>query len=209
MKKIIFILTNPEIPNLVKIGVTSNLTKYVRMLSTHPGVPAPFEIYFSRVSSIDIIEENIQQDFANYCIDPERTFFRIDAEKAIKIISYIFDSKKKSKYKTNPEQMRKHSGKRRLHFMFSLADVPVGAVLSFKKDKEIKATVVDDKRIRFNGKITTLSDAAKWIMHRKFGEREASRRGPGFWCYENENLVKRRVRIEKKRLSAVSFTEDE
>ena len=47
MTGLIYILTNPAIPDLVKIGRTQNLEERVRSLSSHSGVPIPFEVYYS------------------------------------------------------------------------------------------------------------------------------------------------------------------
>ncbi|MDB2668780.1 GIY-YIG nuclease family protein [Alphaproteobacteria bacterium] len=43
MSEFVYILTNPTIPDLVKIGRTTNLEERLRSLSSHTGVPVPFE----------------------------------------------------------------------------------------------------------------------------------------------------------------------
>jgi len=47
MPDIIYILTNPAIPDLIKIGKTTNLVERINSLSRHSGVPVPFECYFA------------------------------------------------------------------------------------------------------------------------------------------------------------------
>jgi hypothetical protein len=46
MSNIVYLLTNPSMPDIVKIGFTSDLT--VRMRSLYSSsVPVPFECYFA------------------------------------------------------------------------------------------------------------------------------------------------------------------
>ena len=47
MNEIVYLLTNPSIPDLLKIGRTKNLEERMRSLSSHSGVPAPFECFYA------------------------------------------------------------------------------------------------------------------------------------------------------------------
>ena len=47
MSEIIYILSNPTMPGIIKIGHTSNLKERVRNLSSPPGVPVQFEVYYA------------------------------------------------------------------------------------------------------------------------------------------------------------------
>ena len=47
MAEIVYLLTNPVMPDLVKIGRTTNLEERLRSLSTHSGVPVPFEVFYA------------------------------------------------------------------------------------------------------------------------------------------------------------------
>ena len=44
---IVYILTNTEMPDLLKIGVTKDLDQRLKSLSAHSGVPVPFECFYA------------------------------------------------------------------------------------------------------------------------------------------------------------------
>ncbi|MBT4763384.1 GIY-YIG nuclease family protein, partial [Candidatus Woesearchaeota archaeon] len=46
MPNIVYVLINPSIPDIVKIGMTSDLTTRMRSLY-NSSVPVPFECYFA------------------------------------------------------------------------------------------------------------------------------------------------------------------
>ncbi len=80
-------------------------------------------------------------------------------------------------------------------FRISQADVPVGATLTFARDEYIKATVEDDTTIEFEGKHTSLSNAALVAIHR-LGDEWKAIQGAMYWIYEGETLLERRDRKE-------------
>ena len=80
-------------------------------------------------------------------------------------------------------------------FRISQADVPVGATLTFARDEYIKATVEDDTTIEFEGKHTSLSNAAL-VAIRRLGDEWKAIQGAMYWIYEGETLLERRDRKE-------------
>jgi len=89
----------------------------------------------------------------------------------------------------------RRANERRPVFRFSMVDIPVGAILHFIKDEAVTCTVVDDKRVEFEGSITSLSDPARTMLHRHGGKLTAAQ-GPLYWLFENETLTERRSRME-------------
>lgn len=57
---IVYILTNPAIPNMVKIGMTSHEDVKLRMSQIYTtGVPLPFEcVYAAKVANCEKIEKH-------------------------------------------------------------------------------------------------------------------------------------------------------
>ena len=83
---IVYLLTNPVMPGLVKIGMTAqeDVDKRMKELYT-TGVPVPFECQFvCRVKKTDCakIEHALHAAFAPQRINANREFFRIQVEQA-------------------------------------------------------------------------------------------------------------------------------
>jgi len=76
--------------------------------------------------------------------------------------------------------------------------IGVGAELVFSGDDSIKAKVAPDSKIEFNGKIVSLSAAAKEILTAKGKYSNVS--GSIYWTYEGETLEERRLRLEEEEL---------
>lgn len=84
---IVYLLTNPVMPGLVKIGMTTqeDIDKRMKELYT-TGVPVPFECQFAcKVKKGDCakIEKALHTAFAPQRINANREFFRIQVEQAI------------------------------------------------------------------------------------------------------------------------------
>lgn len=201
MSEIIYILTNPVMPDLIKIGRTINLDQRIKLLSGDTGVPVPFECYFAcEVEDAVAVEKRIHFGFGDHRINPKREFFRINPER-IKVILEGFslgDVTPKTDVVEDEDDLHtlKRANSRRPIFRFSLVEIPIGAKLHFIKDEEITCTVVSDKQIEFEGKVTLLSDAARILLHRGGGTLSAAQ-GPLYWLYDNETLVERRIRLEE------------
>ena len=83
MTDIIYILTNPVMPDLLKIGRTTNLEKRIKQLSSDTGVPVPFECYFAcEVGNGIEVEKRLHFGFGDHRINPKREFFKTWAEDA-------------------------------------------------------------------------------------------------------------------------------
>ena len=71
-----------------------------------------------------------------------------------------------------------------------------GAMLSFARDENIKATVVDDTTIEFEGQHSSLNKAALKAIHR-LGYDWRAIQAPMYWLFEGETLLERRDRLEQ------------
>lgn len=79
---------------------------------------------------------------------------------------------------------------RRGPFRFSVCNIKPGSEIAYVHDSNIKATVVDDRSIRYQGKLTSLSALASQLSGR------ASVAGPLFFTYKGKVLAE--IRREKE-----------
>ena len=77
---IVYVLTNPGMPGLVKIGKTKNIEQRLKDLYT-TGVPDPFECaYAVKVADMDTVEKAFHAAFDPYRNRKKKEFFRIKPE---------------------------------------------------------------------------------------------------------------------------------
>ena len=200
MPEIVYLLTNPTMPDLVKIGRTTDLEARLRQLSTHSGVPVPFECFYAcEVANSVKVEKALHDAFGDHRINSRREFFRLNPDRAVAILELVAMKDATLTVEVAEDQAEldalHREQTRREQFRFSMVDIAPGAVLTFSKDELITATVVDDKRINFQGEVTSTSAAATKLLHR-IGWTLRAAQGPLYWVYEGETLAERRIRLE-------------
>lgn len=85
--QIVYVLTNPCMPGLIKIGRTTNLEARVASLSSSTSVPQAFEVaYAAYVEDSAFVERALHAAFSMHRL-PGREFFRMPATNAIAAIS--------------------------------------------------------------------------------------------------------------------------
>jgi len=82
---VVYVLTNPTMPGLVKIGKIIHGSTEERMSTLYnSSVPVPFECQFAaKVQNANETEIALHQAFAPNRINPRREFFDIEPEQAI------------------------------------------------------------------------------------------------------------------------------
>src|ERR1019366_9390249 len=169
MSEKVYVLTNEAMPGLVKIGFTSQDDVVTRMtqLTSHPGVPLPFECFFAAEAENGKKLENIlHQIFAENRVNPKREFFRLDKEKVVLAIS-----------------------------IGQFKEVTPGDVLVLWRDESLQAKVMVDGKVEFQGETLSLSLAALKALH-QLGYKTPSASGPEYWVFDGELLDERRRRLE-------------
>ena len=203
MPEIVYILTNPVIPDLLKVGRTNNLEERVRSLSAHSGVPVPFEVYYACIVKDSVkVEKHIHEGFGDHRVNPKREFFRINPERVLAILKLVEEQEitpsRDFVEDADEQQSLNKERTRRSNFTFSSVGIPVGSTLHFVRDENITVEVVDDRNVEFEGKVTSLSQSSLTLLTRDYGWKASTVAGPQFWVYENETLSERRGRLESE-----------
>ena len=86
----IYILTNPAMPEFVKIGYTRKETRLRASELSNTSVPLPYEVYYEElVEYPSVIERLIHSQLNNYRVSPDREFFKVKPEHAEEELNLI------------------------------------------------------------------------------------------------------------------------
>lgn len=212
IKGVIYILTNPSFPEYVKIGYAKDIEQRLLQLNRSETIPFAFRVY-ATYDVVTPLSDLILHDLIDG-LNPDlraietfngkkrtREFYEMTPEYAYNILSSIAKlSGTESRLKRiKPEghevediKMAEEAEKayRRGPFTFSSVGINPGEIISFVPDCSITATVVDDKHIRIGETVTSLSGAAKSILHKN------ALQGPKYWSYNGRILDD--IRTEKE-----------
>ena len=210
MTNIIYVLVNEAMPGLVKIGLTTdNVESRISQLSTHSGIPLPFECYFAaEVKDCAKLEKTLHQLFSEYRINPKREFFKIDPEKVVLAIS-IGEFKEITpgavEIDKEEQQALAKAKARRPRIKLEALGIKSGDILTCSRDENITAAVVDGGKVDFQGEILSLSAAALKALH-SLGYSTPAASGSDYWMFEGELLDERRNRMEAEQFDEMPIT---
>lgn len=193
MSEIVYVFSNPAMPGLVKIGLTSrdNIDDRLKELFT-TSVPVPFECeYACKVDDSAAVENALHIAFGPNRINPQREFFEIEAEQAIAILkilskqditSSVQKEVNNSYSKTDKEAGEKLKRKRRPPLDFHQMGIQDGDILEYLQE-DINVTVISNKKVKLNGKELSLTAATKELMGIDFNIQPTQ-----YWMYKGRNL---------------------
>ncbi len=204
MAEIVYILKNSYMPDLIKIGFTTDLEKRIRDLSGHAGVPAPFECHFAcevEDGKGEEIEKRLHFGFGDNRVNPKREFFAINPERVKKILEgfSIGDVTPNADIieDQGDAETLKRAHARKPVFRFTMVNIHPGMQLTFIRDEDITCHVADDRKVEFNGEIMSLNQVTLHILRTRFDKDLDAVRGPDYWLFEKETLTERRIRLEE------------
>lgn len=197
---VVYILSNPAMPGLVKIGKTINLDERMRSLFS-TGVPLPFRcVYAKKVNNYNEVEKKLHKGLNAVRENGNREFFRIAEEEVINFLELVpgeevtpMDDKFDDKTDEIAFERTSKLGQR---FNFDSAAIPIGATLKFVRDESVTCRVISKTRVDFEGEERSLSSAAL-IAVRRLGYRWKSIAGPLNWTYEGVVIDTLRKRLEE------------
>lgn len=189
---IVYVLTNPAMPNLIKIGYTANEDVKTRMAQIYTsGVPLPFEcVYAARVADHERVEKALHIAFGPDRINPKREFFEIEASQAIAIIKLLEIEDATPKVASEKEVVDEierdageaYANKKRPRFSFSEMNIPVGSTLVSIANGET-VIVKNDRTVEFRGQDSSLTNATRIILNNGYHV------APGpYWTYNGRKL---------------------
>ena len=182
----IYVMTNPCLHDMVKIGYASDVEARREQLST-TALPFEYEIYATYETSGQLEDKKLHEliDTLNpkLRLAKNREFFAMSAEKAyrlleaIAIISGSADKLKRvapmqgegtvSSTRKQPHCQGSSGRKQRPAINFQKCGIPVGAELVFIDDDSVRVTVVDAEKnkVKYNGETTSLSPLAEKLRN--------------------------------------------
>ena len=222
-KGIVYLLTNPAMPELVKVGLVKSQTvsdlhaRVGRLYNGNTSVPLHFDVYYAVRVNDESVEKTLLDAFKDERVNSRREFLRLDPEtenqqgtlKKLKILLSALGRpiseeelrREKGASGIPAEEARAHDLaeqrlKKRSPFNFELVNIDEGTVLTFSKDSSITAKVVGGNIIEYDGAPMSLSRAANKILSEKFGK-TSQYAGTLYWECDGEILDARRKRLEE------------
>lgn len=184
-KGYIYIMTNPALNNMVKIGYATNVEARRKQLST-TALPYDYEVYATYETSGNLEDKKLHKLIDN--LNPDlrvtktREFFVMSPEDAYELLESIATiSGTKDKLKKIKVVSSKKQNVKKPPVSFTKCGIPIGAKLVFSEDSSVVATVVSDRKVQYNDEITSLSAISKSI-------KGYSTAGPSLFTY-NGKLV--------------------
>ena len=198
---IIYILSNPAMPGLVKLGKTTNLPARLKSLYS-TGVTVPFHCVFAKkVDNYHQVEQKLHAGLRSHRENENREFFRISEEEVINFLELIPGEEvtpTEDVFETVEDKAAFEKTSRiGQRFNFDFVEIPRGAVLEFLRDSSYTRIVKSKNKVEFEGEEHTLSSAGLKIINEHLGFSWASFAGPLNWKYEGEVLDQRRQRFEE------------
>ena len=178
---IVYVLTNPAFPGLLKIGHTVQPLEK-RMKSLHStGLPEPYKCVAAwEFEDHKGAERALHAAFADFRHSRGREFFEIKPDRVLAILEQFG-----TRDVTPPAGPLRHiapTPPRKKPFRFSMLDIAPGETLSSIWDDSVTCTVVDDQNVEFAGDVMSLSAAAETVARGR-GKTPKALRGPACWRY--------------------------
>lgn len=173
--QIVYVLTNPAMPGLIKIGKTTQLEVEDRMKQLYgTGVPVPFDCAFAcQVRDASEVERALHFAFGNNRINPNREFFKLEAERVIAVLKLLkvdditiqFEQQLDADVGVaDKESATTLKRTQRPKMNFTELGVPVGSTLQFKSGGA-EVTVLGDKKVSYNGEECSLTVATRKVLN--------------------------------------------
>ena len=187
----VYVLTNPAMPGMVKIGKTTRDVSFRLADLYSTGVPLPFECeYAALVKDVDETEKAFHIAFHPNRVNPRREFFNIKSEQAIILLKQmaIEDVTPLVQEKANKidlealPSVEKFKKLRRPNQNFFEMGLKKGDILKFGRNDEF-CTILNERQVSYNNEIWFLSNLTKKLL-----DTTTPMDGYGSWYFNGKNL---------------------
>lgn len=166
-KGFIYIMTNPCLKNMVKIGYATDVESRRKQLST-TALPYEYEVYATYETSGNLEDKKLHKLIDNLNPDlrvsKNREFFMMSPDEAYELletIALISGTQEKLSLAVDDSdddtalQSARHP--RRSPISFEKCRIPIGAELVYVEDASVVVTVESERKVIYNNEITSLS----------------------------------------------------
>lgn len=193
MLETVYVLTNPAMPGLVKIGFTSNEDAKKRIDGLYStGVPFPFKIEFvCKVPNAQDVEKALHVAFGPDRVNPKREFFQINSEQAIAVLKLLHVEETTEQVAqqcadggVDPQSLAaaEQYSKRRPNLNFEEMGIPVGSQLVCTQN-EATVTVVGPKKVKLDDEELSLTAATRQVLQLEYSV------APGpYWTFNGKSI---------------------
>ena len=186
-KGYIYIMTNPALNGMVKIGYAADVELRRKQLST-TALPYEYEVYATYETSGRLEDRKLHKLIDNLNPDlrvsSNREFFVMSAEAAYELLETIAiisgTTDKLHKVMDNPVAAQKV---RKPAINFAKCGIPVGAELVYTEDPNIKVIVESDRKVLYKNESTSLSAVVGMLKGVK------SIQGPMYFTYNGRPIT--------------------
>ena len=181
----IYIMTNPALKDMVKIGYATDIEVRRKQLST-TALPYEYEVYATYETNGNLEDKKLHKMIDNLNPDlrvsSNREFFIMMPEEAYELLeARATISGTKDKLKKVKVAPAKKQVVRRPPVNFVKCGIPIGAELIFTENPDIVVKVVSERKVEFNNEITSMSAISDSIKGYPTS-------GPQFFTYNGEKV---------------------
>lgn len=188
---IVYLLTNPAMPGLVKIGRASQDDAQTRLDQLYTtGVPVPFELVFAcRVEDSARVEQALHIAFGPQRVNQRREFFCIEPEQALAILRLLHVEDATQAVEAQPSRISEQElgatralRARRPNLDFTVLGIPIGSELRCTRNDAV-ATVIGPRKVLMGADEMSLTAATREAMQLDYTV------APGpFWTYQGRTI---------------------
>lgn len=186
----VYLLTNPAMPDWVKVGRTNCILRRLSDLNC-TAVPLPFECYaYLKVPAdkVSNVERALHQ-ILGFSYSKEKEFFKSSPDDVVRYFKAITALDDSFVLQEHPDLETKEDKSKTDKTNFEMLDIPVGEVLTFTRDNSITCVVADsNNQVTYKGSTYTVSGLACELLNYRVN-------GYRYFMYDFETLWDRRLRL--------------